>query len=157
VTPDLLRARLGLRPHPEGGYYAETYRAEERIGSRSLATAIYYLLTPETFSALHRLRSDEIFHFYGGDPVEMLQLRPDGSGREVVLGSSVLEGSEPQVVVGKGVWQGLRLRVGGTFALLGATVAPGFDFADFELGRRDTLVAAYPAYADRIRVLTRAE
>jgi hypothetical protein len=157
VTAEQVRERLGLRPHPEGGYYVETYRAEERVDSRSLSTAIYYLLTPDTFSALHRLRSDEVFHFYLGDPVEMLQLRPDGSAREVVLGSSVLEGTQPQVVVRKGVWQGLRLRPGGAFALLGTTVAPGFEFADFELGRRDALVAAYPAHAERIQVLTREE
>jgi predicted cupin superfamily sugar epimerase len=98
---------LGLRPHPEGGFYVETYRAEERIGGRAVSTAIYYLLTPDTFSALHRLASDEVFHFYWGDPVEMLQLASDGSARAVLLGSSVLEGMAPEVVVRKGVWQGL--------------------------------------------------
>jgi predicted cupin superfamily sugar epimerase len=154
TAAELVRA-LGLRPHPEGGFYVETYRAEQEVGGRAVSTAIYYLLTPETFSAVHRLASDEVFHFYWGDPVEMLQLTPDGGGRTLVLGSSVLEGMTPQVVVRKGVWQGLRLRVGGRAALLGCTVAPGFDFADFELGDRAALVAAYPAHREAIVELTR--
>lgn len=154
-TAAQLTRALGLRPHPEGGFYVETYRAEERIGGRAVSTAIYYLLTPDTFSALHRLASDEVFHFYWGDPVEMLQLASDGSARAVLLGSSVLEGMAPQVVVRKGVWQGLRLRPGGRLALLGCTVAPGFEFADFELGDRAALLAAYPAHREAILGLTR--
>ncbi len=159
-TADDLVRLLGLRPHPEGGFYVETYRAAEQVGPRSLATAIYTLLVPETFSAIHRLRTDEVFHFNShqwGDPVDMLQLWPDGSAREVVLGSSILEGMRPQVSVPKGVWQGTRLRAGGRFALLGTTVARGFDFADFEVGRREALVAAYPAFRDRIHALTRPD
>ena len=150
---ELIR-RLRLAPHPEGGFYRETYRTAETVGARALSTAIYYLLAAETVSALHRLASDEVFHFYGGDPVEMLLLRPDGTGRVVVLGSSPLEGIEPQAIVPKGVWQGARLKPGGAWALLGTTVAPGFDFADFEPGRRAELLAAYPAFATLIVALT---
>lgn len=152
----------------EGGFFAETYRSNERVpqvtqggtpgidlpGTRSLSTAIYYLLTPETFSALHRLRSDELFHFYLGDPVEMLQLEPGGEARVVVLGIDLASGMRPQIVVQRGVWQGTRLLPGGRMALLGTTVAPGFDPGDFELGARDALVTAFPAQRERISALT---
>lgn len=124
-------------------------------GARSAGTAIYYLLTPDGFSALHRLRSDEVFHFYLGDPVEMLQLFPDGAGRRVVLGTDLDRGMRPQVIMPRDVWQGSRLCAGGRFALLGTTVAPGFDVADFDPGRRDELVAAYPDFAELITALTR--
>ena len=164
-TADELIRYLGLQPHPkEGGYFRETYRAAEvwpasalrpRYGSdRRASTAIYYLLTPSTFSAIHRLQSDEVFHFYVGDPVVMLQLLPDGSSKSVVLGSDVLAGQQPQVVVPHGVWQGSMLQPGGAFALLGCTVAPGFDYADYEGGSRADLVARYPAFAAQIVQLT---
>ena len=148
----------------EGGFFAETYRAHEvlptgtldpgRPGGRSLASAIYYLLTPGTFSALHRLHSDEVFHFYLGDPVEMLQLLPHGEGRVQVLGTDLIAGMRPQVVVPRGVWQGTRLIPGGRMALLGTTVSPGFDPRDYEQGERNTLVAAYPAFREGILALT---
>lgn len=168
LTADQIRAILGLEPHPaEGGYFAETYRATETIsgpalperygGSRAVATAIYYLLTPETFSEMHRLASDEVFHFYLGDPVEMLQLHPDGRGEVVTLGSDILNGMRPQVVVPAGVWQGARLRPGGAFALLGTTVAPGFEYQDYTSGERDVLLEAYPAFANQIVALTHME
>jgi predicted cupin superfamily sugar epimerase len=148
-------AHLNLRPLPrEGGLYRETYRSDLQWPSgRAAGTAIYYLLTPDTFSALHRLASDEVFHFYLGDPVEMLQLDPrSGEGRVLTLGSALLAGQQPQVVVPRGVWQGSRLKPGGSFALLGTTMAPGFDFADYEGG--DTRLAdAFPAFAERIRQL----
>lgn len=157
---------LGLQPHPEGGYFAETYRADDRLGTRTLSgrypaprpvsTAIYYLLTPDSFSEMHRLRSDEIFHFYLGDPVEMLRLWPDGAADVVTLGTDLLAGMRPQVLVPRGVWQGSRLRSGGRFALLGCTVAPGFDYADYEAGRRDELLYLFPDHQDMIRALTRA-
>ncbi len=161
---------LGLQPHPiEGGYFVETYRAEEGIpgdhlpdayattAARSFGTAIYYLLTAETFSELHRLPTEEVFHLYLGGPVRMLQLDPDGSGREVVIGTDLLAGERPQIVVPAGVWQGSRLAPGVEFALLGATMAPGFDFADYEQGRRSLLVDQYPEFADLIRSLTRVQ
>src|SRR6516165_12135273 len=116
-TADELIRHLGLQPHPkEGGYFRETYRAAEvwpaaalpaRYGrDRQASTAIYYLLTPTTFSALHRLQSDEVFHFYLGDPIRMLQLDADGTGRTVVLGQDVLHGQQLQVLAPRGIWQG---------------------------------------------------
>ncbi len=154
---------LGLVPHPsEGGYFRETYRAstirpanpDVGGGLRAASTAIYYLLTPRTVSAIHRLVSDEVFHFYLGDPVEQLHLLPDGSSRIVVIGADIAAGERPQVVVPKGVWQGARLKPGGRFALLGCTVAPGFDFADYEHGERAALSAAWPDRAEAIAALT---
>lgn len=160
--------RLRLVPLSiEGGYFRETYRASLMIpaealpaergyaGPRSCATAIYYLLTPDAFSALHRVRSDEVFHFYAGDPVEMLQLGPGDAGRVVTLGNDLIAEHMPQVVVPAGVWQGCRLAAGGRWALMGCTVAPGFDYADFELAKRDELTARFADYAARIAELTR--
>jgi predicted cupin superfamily sugar epimerase len=156
---------LGLMPLPEeGGLYAETYRSGgvipggavpgRQAGPRCCATAIYYLITPERFSALHRVASTEIFHFYLGDPVNMLQLHPDGTGQTLTLGSDLLSGQRPQAVVRRGIWQGTRLAPGGRFALLGCTVSPGFEYQDYEHGRRAELLAAYPAWAARIEELT---
>jgi predicted cupin superfamily sugar epimerase len=166
MTAEELISLLHLRPHPrEGGHFRETYRSAEeyppaclpaRYGAaRAAGTAIYYLLRPNAFSALHRLASDEIFHFYLGGPVRMVQLFPDGSGRTVVLGPDLRAGQSPQVVVPQGVWQGSFLEPGSEFALLGCTVAPGFDYADYEDGPRDSLLGQYPAFADLIRRLTR--
>lgn len=159
--PRVLIERLGLTPHPkEGGFFAETWRSAVDVpaaalggvydGPRSAGTAIYYMLTPETFSALHRLKTDEVFHFYLGDPVEMLHLYPGGRAETVVLGTDILAGQRPQVVVPAGVWQGARLAEGGRLALMGCTVAPGFDYADYDHGERGALLAGWPDAADRI-------
>ena len=167
LSAERLKEILKLEPHPrEGGWFRQTYISAERIphgalperylGDRAAATAIYYLLTPTTFSEMHRLASDEVFHFYLGDPVEMLQLKPDGTGEVVRLGSDVEGGMTPQLLVPQGVWQGSRLVAGGEVALLGCTVSPGFDYADYEQGTRDRLTAEYPSLAERIRELTRA-
>ena len=154
-------AKLGLQPHPEGGYYAETYRSDETIGPnpryagpRVVSTAIYFLLTAWSPSRVHRVHSDEIWHFYAGDALEMLQLHPDGRAETIVLGSDIARGQRPQIVVPRGVWQGVRVVPGGTYGLVGATVAPGFDFADFEMGARDDLMRDYPSHAALIEVLT---
>lgn len=104
---------------------------------------------------MHRLRSDEIFHFYLGDPVEMLQLWPDGSGMVLIMGSDILKGMQPQVVVPRGVWQGAKLIKDGKFALLGTTVSPGFESVDYESGRRGDLIKAYPQFQDLIIALTK--
>jgi predicted cupin superfamily sugar epimerase len=155
LTPAQLITALDLKPLPlEGGYFRETYRSPLRWNGKSASTAIYYLLTPDTFSALHRLPTDEVFHFYLGDPVEMLQLGPSG-GRTITLGTDVLGGQCPQAVVPAGVWQGSVLRPGGAFALLGTTMAPGFDFADYEAGERGQLTAAFPEFAEWIERLMR--
>jgi predicted cupin superfamily sugar epimerase len=161
-----LKRMLDLKPLPgEGGFYAESYRSTERLarerlpqrytGERSFGTAIYFLLTPDTFSALHRLASDEVYHFYLGDPVELLCLREDGSGEIFTIGTDLGVGMRPQVAVPRGAWQGSRLRPGGKFALLGTTVAPGFEFADFELASREVLSQRYPDFAEMILKLTR--
>jgi predicted cupin superfamily sugar epimerase len=166
LTADQIITLLHLKPHPkEGGYFVETYRSLETLsertlpnryqGFRSFGTAIYYLLTPETLSTMHRLQSDEIFHFYLGDPIEMLQLFPDGAGRILILGSDILNGMQPQVVISRGVWQGARLLRGGKFALLGTTVSPGFDWVDYESGQRADLVKSYPPFRDLIIALTK--
>lgn len=166
MTAEDIRALFGLQPLPrEGGYYAETYRSDESVpqealpsrysGPKPFGTAMYYLLTPDSFSALHRLPTDEGYHFYLGDPVELLQLRPDGSGSVVTLGTDLSAGMRPQVVVPKFVWQGSRLCPGGRFALLGTTMAPGFDFEDYESAPRDQLLRGFPDFADWIRALTR--
>jgi predicted cupin superfamily sugar epimerase len=155
---------LDLKPLAvEGGYYRETYRSDETIvklhlphrypSARTFSTAIYYLLTPETFSTLHKLPTDEIFHFYLGDPVEMLQLKDDGTGKLIIIGNDLERGCFPQVVVPKFVWQGTRLIEGGEFALLGATNAPGFEYEDFIVPDVEELIKQYPAYEKKIRQL----
>ena len=159
TAEDIITA-LDLQPHPEGGYYRETYRGELTLpadalpasyaGPRAIATGIYYLLTADTFSAMHRVRSDEQFHFYLGDPVDLLELSPDGSGRVTTLGSDLLAGERPQWLVPAGAWQGARLLPGGEFALRGCTVAPGFAFDDFEIDTRAALQAGWPTWADAI-------
>jgi len=156
---------LGLIPHPEeGGYFFEAYRSPEMLPAEVLpgrygaprrhSTAIYYLLTPTTYSHLHRLKTDEVFHFYLGDPCEMVRLHPDGRGETVLLGTDLAAGERPQVVVPRDVWQGMRLLPGGDFALLGCTVAPGFEYADYAHGERADLLARYPGFAEHIRLLT---
>ena len=149
---------LGLQPHPkEGGWFIETYRSTEpwgpdaRFVSQSLSTAIYYLLSPTSISAMHVLPGDEIFHFYGGDPVQMLLLHPDGSHTMPVLGADLQAGQRPQIVVPGGVWQGALLSPGGAWALLGTTMAPGFALEDYAHGDIDSLARAWPAAADAIR------
>ena len=166
LTADQIKKLLHLNPLPiEGGFFAEVYRSDIVLpksalpgtysGDRSLSTAIYYLLTPNTFSALHKLRGDEMFHFYLGDPVEMLLLKPDGTGEGVVLGQDIASGMRLQHVVPGGTWQGSRLVPGGKYALLGTTMAPGFDVQDYEPASRDYLRARYAKYAALISILTR--
>ncbi len=160
-----LKKMLKLAPLSiEGGYFSETYRSSEVLpaeclggsyrGARNFCTAIYYLLEPGTFSEMHRVKSDEILHFYLGDPVEMLQLWPDGSHRVVTIGADIEREMRPQVVVPRSVWQGTRLLPGGKVALLGCTVSPGFEYEDYESGVRADLVSKYPAVSDLIVDLT---
>lgn len=158
---------LKLQPHPhEGGYFYETYRSDEKIdrdclpgrydGARAISTAIYYMLTPDTHSAWHRLRSDEIFHFYLGDPVTMFNLLPDGSSRIITLGQDIPAGQRLQVIVPKGTWQGALLTVGGSYALLGTTVAPGFEYDDYGIPTEsdlEMLVSQFPDKEELIRKL----
>ena len=146
---------LQLEPLPvEGGYYKETYRSEEIIdkanlkadyqADKAIYTAIYYLLTPETQSALHWLPTDEIFHFYLGDPVTMLNLFEDGTSSVIVLGQEILNGHKVQYKVPANTWQGSFLQPGGSFALMGTTMAPGFDLSDFRPADKKSLMEQYP-------------
>jgi predicted cupin superfamily sugar epimerase len=167
MTAEDVKKLLGLKPHPrEGGWYVRTYEAVETVGAeafgdgrypsaRRTGTAIYYLLEPETFSEMHRLKSDEVFHFYAGDAVEMLQLTADGKGAVVVIGNDLLRGQRPQVVVERAVWQGSRLVEGGRWALLGCTVSPGFEFEDYEAEGRAWLCDGWPEFSEKIAMLTR--
>jgi hypothetical protein len=164
LTAEEVRLLLGLEPlEPEGGFFVETYRARATLppgalsglgAPRPLATAIYYLHTPETCSVLHRLRSDEVYHFYLGDPVELLLLAPGEAGHVLRLGTDLAAGERPQAVAPAGVWQGSRLAPGGRWALLGTTLAPGYDVADYEAGRREDLVARWPEHRGMIAALT---
>jgi predicted cupin superfamily sugar epimerase len=160
MTAGEIKDLLGLVPHPrEGGWYVRTFASEERVraeaGERFAGTAIYYLLETGTFSEMHRLASDEVFHFYAGDAVEQMQLFPDGTGRRVAIGMDLVRGERPQVVVPRGVWQGSRLVEGGEWALMGCTVSPGFEFEDYEEGGAEELVRGWPAFEGMIRGLTR--
>ncbi len=165
LTAAYLIEALNLKPlEPEGGYYMQTAKSAEVLSKhqlperyksdRSLYSAIYYLHTPETKSLLHILPTDEIYHFYLGDPVILVLLFPDSRVELVTLGPDISQGQELQVVVPRGVWQGSMLREGGTVALLGTTMAPGYEDEDFVLGERETLVSRYPAYRDVITKLT---
>jgi uncharacterized protein len=165
LTANDIIQRLELAPSPgEGGFFRETYRSRLTIpsdvlplgyaGNRQASTAIYYFLTPDTCSTLHRLTGDEIFHFYLGDPVEMLQLHPDGTGELIIIGSELAAGMRLQVLVPAGSWQGSRLVSGGQFALMGTTMAPGFEFADYTSAMRNELLDHYPQYAELISLLT---
>jgi predicted cupin superfamily sugar epimerase len=153
---------LGLLPHPEGGYYAETFRAEplpwplpER-GERSASTAIYFLLRARDFSAFHVVSSDEVWHHYGGDALELHCFDAAGAYRRVVLGTELAAGQRPQHVVRRGELQAARVLSGASgFALCGCTVAPGFDFADFRMPARAELLERLPAHRQLVLELTR--
>ncbi len=156
--------KLGLEPHPEGGYFRQTYKSELVIdqaalpvysGPRAASTGIYFLLEGEDFSALHRLRSDEMWHFYAGGTLVVSVIEADGKYSEILLGSDPDAAEVFQAVVKAGCWFGSRLRAPGTFALVGCTVAPGFDFADFEMGQREELMREYPQRREVIVRLTR--
>jgi uncharacterized protein len=157
--------KLGLAAHPEGGYYRETYRSSLSIGEAALptefggpriaSTAIYFLLSGTDFSALHRLRSDEIWHFYAGGPL-IVHVVDRGKRSDLRLGNDPDHGQALQAVVKAGCWFGSRLEQPNSYALVGCTVAPGFDFDDFELGKRSDLIRLYPQHKELIEQLTRA-
>ncbi len=161
MTADEIKKILNLEPHPvEGGYFRRTFTSTTNLvfqrGSRPQSTAIYYLLETGTFSEMHVLDSDEMFHFYLGDPVEMLQLYPDGLSALFTLGPDLKAGQHVQLLVPAGVWQGTRILGTGKLALLGCTVVPGFDFADYRNASHAELAAKWPEQAERIRALTRS-
>ncbi len=144
-------ALLGMKPHLEGGYFCSTYVSEEKTDDgRAAGSAICYLLTPDDCSAMHRLTTDEIYHFYLGDPIELLLLYPDGHGETVVLGQDILRGQRVQFVAPAGVWQGSRLMPGGEWGLVGTTMAPGYDASAFTMADADELAKQYPDHAGSI-------
>jgi predicted cupin superfamily sugar epimerase len=170
MTPEDLIKAFKLKPLPiEGGLFFQSYLSAETIsraglpgrysGDKPFGTAIVYLLTtdPDSFSALHKLPTDEVYHFYLGDAVELLQLHPDGSSERIILGQDLLGGQKVQHVVPREVWQGSHLLPGGQFALLGTTMAPGYTDEDYVAGDPDELIAAYPNRERLIEQLTRRE
>lgn len=169
-TPEQIIEHFGLKPLPvEGGLYIQTYRSSETLEanclparfdtSRPYGTAIVYLFTTDSdsFSAVHSLPTDEVFHFYLGDPVELLHLYPDGSSEVIELGQDLLNGQKVQHVVPRGVWQASRLKSGGKWALVGTTMAPGFSHEDYLGGDAQELVQQYPERAEYIQRLTRPD
>ncbi len=157
--------KLQLEPHPEGGYFRQTYRSEmviarealppEFTGARVASTAIYFLLEGKNFSAFHRLRSDEVWHFYAGLPVLVHVITQDGEYSSILLGCDLEAGQVPQAVVRAGCWFASHVADWKSFAVVGCTVAPGFDFQDFEMGKRAELVARFPRQRELIERLTR--
>jgi predicted cupin superfamily sugar epimerase len=156
---------LQLRPHPEGGYYRQTYRCAEVVpaaalpprfgGDRAFSTAIYFLLEGDDFSALHRIKSDEMWHFYDGSPLTVHTIDPHGEYAAITLGRDLAAGQVPQAVVPAGWLFGSALNDTRLYALVGCTVAPGFDFADFEMPGREKLLRLYPRHRQVIERLTR--
>ena len=169
LTADQIIHTLGLEPLPvEGGLFRQTYRSNEEVPAQSLperyggeskpfGSAIFYMLTEQSdsFSSFHRLPTDELFHYYLGDPLEINLLFPSGESQQVILGQDILNGQRLQFAVPAGVWQGSRVVPGGRFSLIGTTMAPGYTPGDFEVGKRDVLVQQYPGESEKIRLLTR--
>lgn len=156
---------LQLQAHPEGGYYRESYRSPLLVAvtqaedgpavQRNVSTGIYFLLEQGNFSAFHKIHSDEMWHFYAGQALEVLEISPAGELRCTRLGPDVLQGEVFQHMVPAHTWFAARVAAGGTFSLVGCTVAPGFDFADFGLADRASLSATFPQHHQLIHTLTR--
>ena len=161
----LIIEQYGLQPHPEGGFFTQTYRSLGLIpraalpagfaGERHFATAIVFLLREHDFSALHRLRQDEIWHFYLGGALRLVKISPEGKFSETILGRNGKAGDVVQAVVPAGSWFGAKPAEGATFSFVGCTVAPGFDFADFELAKRSDLLEKFPDLETIILSFTR--
>jgi len=157
--------KYNLLPHPEGGYYAETYRASETInkeslpdrftGDRAFSTGIYFLLQMQNFSAFHKIKSDEMWHFYAGDALDIFVIHPETGNLEIIkLGSDPENGESFQAVVPAGTWFGSRPAAGSNYCLVGCTVSPGFDFEDFKMAERGLLTKAFPIHEKIIKELT---
>jgi len=165
LTAEYWIRKLKLQPHPEGGFFAETYRSTELIsrnhlparyrGDRAFATGIYFLVEGGQFSSLHRIQSDELWHFHTGTRLTVHAIDPQGGLHTIHLGPDAEQGEVFQAVVPAGYWFGSVVEETNGFALVGCTVAPGFDFADFELARRDDLTILFPQHRTLIEKLTR--
>lgn len=157
--------KLNLEPHPEGGYFKETYRSAGVISSeelgidydseRNISTCIYFLLTSEIFSAFHKIKQDEFWHFYSGSPISLQMISENGQHKEVRIGSDILNGQVPQFVVPGGGYFAASVIEENSYALVGCTVAPGFDFRDFTLPSRKELLDKFPEYGNLIKAYTR--
>ena len=157
LTAKQIIDELGLVPLAgEGGMYLQTYLSNCSLDGKPAGSAIYYLLTADSFSHLHRLTGDEVYHFYLGDAVEICELKPDGSHCISYLGNNLLSGERPQHTVLAGVWQGSRLKPGGSWALLGTTMCPAYDDDCYEHGDAEMLSKQYPAAQAYIKALTGA-
>ena len=152
-----IKEKYEMLPHPEGGFFKETYRSEDRInasyGERVCATAIYFLITPGSVSRLHRIRADEVWHFYLGGPMTVVELK-DGAAKSTTLGQDILNGQLVQYTVKAGTWFGSFPNEGSQFSFVGCTVSPGFEFEDFELGSRVKLLEEFPGAKDLVTKLT---
>lgn len=152
---------LGLEPHPEGGHFKETYRSHTQTSfpgfseKRHVSTGIYFLLTQGNFSAFHRIKSDEMWHFYAGDSINIFVIEPNGELRKISLGLDLENGEVPQAVVPANAWFASEVTGTGEYGLVGCTVAPGFDFEDFEMAKRSDLISEFPSHSKLIRSLTR--
>lgn len=165
LSAQALIEQYQLQPHPEGGWYKETYRSSETIssaalpqrfgGDRSFSTAIYFLLEQGNFSAFHKIKSDECWHFYAGDTLHVYVLHDDGELQVIKLGSDIANGELFQFVVPADCWFASRPATASEFCFVGCTVSPGFDFADFEMAKAEELVKAFPQHAEVIRELCR--
>lgn len=156
--------RFQLQPHPEGGYYREVYRSagvipsgalREYEGERNYCTSIYFLITSGNFSAFHRIRQDEIWHFYAGSALHVHAIGPDGKYTCHVVGHNIERGESPQVVIPAGEWFASAVRDRDSYSFVGCTVAPGFDFRDFELAKRTELAVRFPQHQELIGRFTR--
>ena len=165
MTVETLVKILDLLPHPEGGFYKETYRSPLKLsaqclpsdfsGERNIATGIYFLIEKGNFSALHKIKSDETWHFYFGDALDVIEIDETGNLKITAIGSDLLKGESFQYTVKANTWFGSRVRSGGNFSLVGCTVYPGFDFADFEMAKRSVLINQFPQHTSIITELTR--
>mgnify|MGYP001341812624 CR=1 FL=1 len=165
MTPEQLIDQFNLQPHPEGGFFNQTYISKEKIekahlperfpGDRPFSTAIYFLLVENNFSAFHRIKSDEIWHFYTGGGLYVHVIGPEGKYELIKLGAQLKAGEVFQAVVPAGCWFASECAPGTAFSLVGCTVAPGFDFADFELAGKEELSVLYPEHKTLISRLTR--
>ncbi|MDC7998948.1 cupin domain-containing protein [Gilvibacter sediminis] len=164
-TLEELITKLDLKPHPEGGYYKETYRSTgtisasnlpaEYAGERNFSTSIYFLLTSENFSSFHRINQDEIWHFYDGSPLLLHIITPEGAYSKHRIGIDLSKGEVPQYVVPGGCWFAAEVMAPDSFSFIGCTVSPGFSFADFQLANRSDLTHQFPQHAAAVERLTR--
>lgn len=164
-TATTIIEKLGLLPHPEGGFFKETYRSDEEIsqnalpqyfsGARNHSSCIYFLLRSADFSAFHKINQDEIWHFYEGSTIRLVMISPEGKVTEVTIGRDIVNGEVPQFVVPKHHWFAAKVITTNSFALVGCTVAPGFDFADFVLPTREALIQLFPQHKLLITQFTR--